>query len=188
MIELMVVLAVLAMAGAAAFAGFRQDELAGRFDHWMAETEGAVIQARNMAIDEQTQVTLKIFKAKMEIHRPNPTTKVVEGVFAFDLGLADGGALTVNDRVCTYGILAGIQTPRQAGSQTPPSDCMSGSTDLTFQADGTVALGTNLTGVTIWIADRRITDTSASIRQRPRLGLIQVFPGGLIRTYDDLEG
>ena len=54
LVELMVVVAILAIIGAAAFAGWRQNEYAGQYKRFVDDCRGALVTARNFAIDNQT--------------------------------------------------------------------------------------------------------------------------------------
>jgi Tfp pilus assembly protein FimT len=185
MIELMVVLAVLSITGAIAFAAIRQDEFRGEHARFVADIEGAIVQARNYAIDQQTQVRVDVDSTQVLVTALDQTTDVWSTIERVGLDTGEDSLLADNQRVCIYGLTSGIPAPSQAQAITAPTDCIAVTQRLVFFADGgfsdpdqTFSTLENA-GVTLWIADRTLSNDT-------KMAIIQVFPGGLIRRFMDV--
>lgn len=187
MIELMVVLAVVAALGAVAAVGFRRNEFSNQRARFVADVEGMLVQARNAAVDRQTQVRVDVDASQVVVtafdtNTDTWTTVDRAALENFNASLITAGAV---QPVCIYGFTAGVQAPSQSGSVTPPTDCAGAVQRLIFEADGRFSDPNNAfnsvpnAGATLWIADRTLGT--------PRYSIIQVYPGGLVRTFEDLE-
>lgn len=184
LIELMVTLTVLAILGAVAFAGFRREDYRNQFRRFVDGLEGGLVVARNTAIDRQTRVRVTIGAdgltvLALDVANAN-TWQLVEmhRMVDFQDGLLQG------ENVCVSGLLRGILTPAQledGTAETLPTDCMANERRLEFHPDGRFTLDdADNTGVTLWVANRR----AGSV---PVLSMIQLFPGGYIRTFRDVR-
>ena len=183
----MVTLAVLVLIAAIAFEGFRRNEQSGQTKRFIDKVRGALTQARNEAIDQQTPVRVTITSTSMTLTAWNPVTEtwaLFERVAMSD----QREALLLEDTtVCVYGLSSGVQAPAQAQAVSPPVGCLGGNQLLRFEPDGTFS-DPNATfttvpnaGVTLWIGDHSIPGDT-------KLSMIQVFPGGLIRVFEEVEG
>lgn len=186
LIELMVTIGVVTILAAIAFAGLRQDEFEGQYRRFVQDSRGALVQARNHAIDQQTPVRVDVTNEQLLITAWNSTTDTWDRIHAVVMSDATDVLLRTDERVCIYGFGEGVQTPSQLATIIPPSDCLSEMQRLRFEADGTFTDPLNdfqvpNSGVTLWIGDR-------SVPGEERAALIQVFPGGLIRAFDNVIG
>ncbi|MBX7083101.1 MAG: type II secretion system GspH family protein [Nannocystaceae bacterium] len=195
LIELMVVLAVVAILGAVAAVGFRRNEFANARAHFVADVEGLIVQARNAAVDRQTRVRVTAsslavaattFDTSDDTWRPLDRAALVDGAGTMT---ADGTLVAQNAGapiVCVYGFTAGVHAPSQTADIDPPTDCLSGDQVLMFEPDGRFTdpdgtfSGTPNAGATLWVADRTLTG-------QPRYSIVQIYPGGLVRTFEQLE-
>lgn len=187
LIELMVTLAVLTVVAAIAFAGMRQNEFAGQVRRFVADAEGAIVSARNRAIDEQTQVDVLVEARSLTIQALDQATNTWTPVHRVQLDTQSTSLVSLDDVVCVYGLAAGVQTPAQAVDHTPPSDCVGSQQVLRFEPDGTFSdpeaewsTEVDNAGVSLWIGDR-------SVPSAEKLTVIQVFPGGLVRMFEALQ-
>jgi type II secretory pathway pseudopilin PulG len=186
MIELMVVLAVVAALGAVAAVGFRRNEFSNQRARFVADVEGVIVQARNAAIDQQTQVRVDVDSAQVVITAYQQTTATWTMVNRAALENSNASLITAGavTPVCIYGFTPGVQTPSQATTVDPPSDCVAGTQRLVFEADGRFSDPNNAfnavpnAGATLWIADRTLGT--------PKYSFVQIYPGGLVRTFEDL--
>ena len=60
LIELMVTVAIVAILGAVAVTGFRQDDVKSQYRRFVDDSRSAMLMARNAAIDDQTLVDVTI--------------------------------------------------------------------------------------------------------------------------------
>ncbi len=186
LIELMVTIGVVTILAAIAFAGVRQNEFEGQYKRFVQDVRGVFVNARNFAIDEQTPVRVDVEDDELLVTAWDGTTdtwNLIDRVFMVD---ASDALLRANNRVCIYGFGEGVQTPAQLAAITPPSDCLATTQRLRFEADGTFTdpaddFAVPNSGVTLWIGDR-------TVATEERAAIIQIFPGGLIRVFDNLEG
>jgi Tfp pilus assembly protein FimT len=182
----MVVLAILSIAAAVAFAGFRQDEYRGQHRRFVQDVRGAVMTARNWAIDEQTQVRVIVDAQTVQVTAFDPQTNVWSQIDRRSIASPRQAQLQATDTVCIYGIQSGVHTPAQAAEEVSPPDCLGATQTMMFEPDGTFSDPTGeLTtvdnaGFTFWIGDRQLSGVV-------KFSLIQVFPGGLIRAIDNLD-
>ena len=182
----MVTIGVVTILAAISFAGLRQDEFDGQYRRFVQDVRGALVRARNHAIDQQTPVRIDVTNDQLLVTAWNGTTDTWDRIHAVVMSDARDTLLLANERVCIYGFGEGVQTPSQLADITPPSDCLSDTQQLQFEADGTFTDPLNAfvvpnSGVTLWIGDR-------SVPGQERAALIQVFPGGLIRAFDNIMG
>lgn len=183
----MVVLSVVTLLAAAAAAGFRRNEFSTQYARFVADVEGTIVLARNAAIDRQTEVEITVDGLEVVVTVLNPATNVWDRVHAVSIASPTGTLIGSANAVCIYGFTAGVQTPKQAVLVSPPSDCLGSAQALRFEPDGRLedpynifAGVPNAAGATLWIADRTLASA-------PRYAIIQIFPGGLVRKFEDLE-
>ncbi len=195
LIELMVVLAVVAILGAVAAVGFRRNEFANARAHFVADVEGVIVQARNAAVDGQTRVrvtasalavTVTTFNTTDDTWRPFNRAALVDGSGTMT---ADGTLIAQNAGapiVCVYGFTPGVHAPSQTATIDPPTDCLTEDQVLMFEPDGRFTdpdgtfSGVPNAGATLWVADRTLTGA-------PKYSIVQIYPGGLVRTFEQLE-
>ncbi len=181
----MVVVVILGLMSALAVGAIRQDEVASRYKTFIDDVTGRIVSARDLAVTRATRVRLDFYKDRVEMRQWDHVANDWVSAGANRVGEVDGGILTGNADVCVFGVVSGAQAPSVAQNVPTPNDCMTGSVQMTFEADGTFTvqdgvLGVPNAGATIWIGDR-------SLNTAPKLALIQVFPGGLVRTFDHVD-
>lgn len=183
LIELMVTVAVLAILAAVTFAGFQQDQYRNQYKRFADDVRGALMTARNAAIDDQTLVDVEVSGTEVRVLRLNQATNEWVLIERASLEGTREQLLAADEQVCIYGLISGVQTPRQATEVDPPEDCLDDTQVLRFESDGkfsdpegTFATLDNV-GATLWIANRKVEEDT-------QLAMIQVFPGGLIRSFD----
>lgn len=189
LIELMVVVAALSVVAAVAFAGFRQNEFRGSQKRWVADVQGALITARNFAIDQQTQVQVLVTWDAVDVLALDQATNVFSRI---DRVALEGGSeelMATGQVVCNFGLQSGVVTPAMAANYgiAPPADCLQDQQELMFGPDGnfsdpngTFLVTEDHAGATLYIGDK----------QEPtnvKLYMVQIFPGGLIRAFDKDE-
>lgn len=185
LIELMVTLAVLVLVAVVAFAGFRRNEETGQRKRFVASVHGALRQARNYAIDEQTPVRVDIDATSMTLTAWNPVLETWELFERVAMTNDRESLLLDNATVCIYGLGTGVQTPAQAQDVVPPDDCIPGLQTLRFEPDGTFTDPNDSfsavpnAGVTLWVGDRTVPGQVS-------YAMVQVFPGGLIRAFEEV--
>lgn len=187
LIELMVTIAVLAIVGAAAFAGFRQDEYRNAHRDFVDDLEGVLIQARGAAIDRQTQVQVTFDATSVEVREFDNTSNTWDLIERKTVTGRGAGLLEGGSGVCLHGLASGVQAPSQAEDVTPPASCLVGDQVLLFDADGSFSdpnadfVTLDNAGVTLWVGDRRVSG-------EVKYSIIQLFPGGLIRSFESIQG
>lgn len=185
-IELMVVLAVVAALGMVAAVGFRRNEFANQRARFVADCEGMLVQARNAAVDRQTRVRVAVDATSIALTFFDTTDDTWRILDRVALEMPNGSLVTQNAAVCVYGFTPGVQAPSQATSVDPPTDCLVTPQVLMFEADGRftdpddVFSGVVNAGATLWITDRTLTG-------QPKYSIIQIYPGGLVRTFEQLD-
>lgn len=186
MIELMVVLAVVAALGVVAAVGFRRNEFANQRARFIADCEGIIVQARNAAVDQQTRVRVITDALSITLTAFDTTTDTWTLQHRVALEQPNGSLVTQNNAVCIYGFTPGVQAPSQASLVNPPTDCLANPQVLVFESDGrftdpdAVFSDVPNAGATLWITDRTLTN-------EPKYSIIQIFPGGLVRTFEQLD-
>lgn len=184
LIEMMIVLAVISIVAAVTFAGVQKDQFQGAFRRYVDDVQGSVTRARNLAIDEQTQVTVQIDSDGLLVSWTDPTTAATGDLWDNTRDDVQGGILAVDDHACIYGVYAGVQMfEDQVASElaAAPNACLTGTETLRFFPDGHLEWDgevLNGAGITLVIADQR----TAAVRETH----LQVFPGGLIRRIDNV--
>jgi hypothetical protein len=102
---------------------------------------------------------------------------------------ADGTLIAQNAGapiVCVYGFTPGVHAPSQTATIDPPTDCLTEDQVLMFEPDGRFTdpdgtfSGVPNAGATLWVADRTLTGA-------PKYSIVQIYPGGLVRTFEQLE-
>lgn len=183
----MVTLAVLVLIASIAFEGFRRNEKSGQTKRFIDGVRGALTQARNEAIDRQTPVRVDVDAISLTLTAWNPVTETWDLFDRIAMTNQQEALLLADETVCIFGLGTGVQAPSQAQSVDPPNDCLADTQRLRFESDGTFRDPDNTfsavpnAGVTLWIGDR-------SIPGQIELSMIQVFPGGLIRAFEKVEG
>ena len=182
LIELMVAVAILSILAAAALTGFRQDEVKSQYRRFVDDSRSAMLMARNAAIDDQTLVDVTISADSIQVDRLDQATDTWETIGRVVLDAPNRELLTLDNRVCIYGLASGVLTPRQAEAAPAPTNCLGTPQILRFHADGSFSDrdGTFTTienaGFTLWIANRQVSGND-------QLSMVQMFPGGLIRAF-----
>jgi len=182
----MVVVTVVCLLGAAAAVGWRRNEFKNQYARFVADVEGVVVLARNTAIDRQTQVAVDVTATEVVVTAFDAATDTWERVHAAVIANPNASLIGASSTVCIYGFTPGVQPPVSAVAVAPPTDCLAAPQRLVFEPDGRMTdpnSGFNAVpnaGATMWIADRTLTATT-------KFALIQIFPGGLVRTFEDLE-
>lgn len=180
---MMVALAIVAILGTLVFGGFRQNEARGAYARFIEDLHGALVTARHIAIDDQTRVRVRFEAAGLQVQRFDAATEQWNFVRLAERDQGRGrGPQTTGDEACVLAVQAGISTPSEARNAAPPDTCLTGSVTLTFEPDGrfqTNVPNVDNTGVTLWVGDRRMVD-------QPEFSVIQVFPGGYIRVFNDV--
>ena len=184
--ELMVVLAVVAALAVAAAVGFRRNEFSNQRARFVQDVEGLLVQARNAAVDQQTRVRVTADATSVALTVFNPATAVWSPLDRVALENFNASLITEAAAVCVYGFSAGVQAPSQAAAVVPPIDCLANPQVLVFEPDGRFTdpdgsfSAIPNAGATLWIADRTIPG-------QPKYTILQIFPGGLIRTFEQLD-
>lgn len=186
LIELMVVIAIVSLAGAMTLVGMRGDGFSGAYRRMVDEFAGTLVQARHQAMDDQARVRFSVFGDRVEVRSWNATTKQWDAVKAVRIAEQDGGALAAD--VCIYGFQSGVRPPSQAVVEDRPTTCLDAQTEqrIEFQPDGSFSIPDDSvdvlanSGVTMWFGDNRIPGQT-------RYGMIEVFVGGLVRTFPEVR-
>lgn len=182
----MVTLVVLVVIAAIAFEGFRRNEQEGQTRRFVDGVRGALTQARNLAIDQQTPVRVDIDSTSLTLTSWDPVTETWNLFHRIAMTNQKEALLLADQTVCIYGLGTGVQAPSQAATADPPDDCLADTQRLRFEPDGTFQdpLGdfsaVPNAGVTLWVGDRTIPGTVT-------YSMIQVFPGGLIRVFEEVS-
>lgn len=183
LVELMVTVAVLAIIAAAAFAGFRQNEYRGQYKRFVDDCTGAFVTARNFAIDEQTLVQVLVEAERVEVRAFEDDTNTWNTIAAVVMDHADN-SLVSGGNACIHGLVSGMQTPSQAIDVAVPTACSGALQTLQFEPDGTFTDPNNQfatldnAGATLWVGNHQMSG-------EVRYSQVQIFPGGLIRTFVD---
>ena len=175
-------LAVLCIVAAIAQLGMRRNERSGQLRRFVADVHGAVVRARHRAIDEQHPVLIEVDATSLLSYAWDPLS---DDWISFDRVELDERrtGLLLHDGVCIEALQPGVRAPSQAEWTPPPSGCLDDTRALRFEPDGSLAEDGGVVsdaGTTLWIGDRRTTG-------EPRHALVQVFPGGLIRVFEDVR-
>jgi prepilin-type N-terminal cleavage/methylation domain-containing protein len=181
LIELMVVLSVLTIVAVIAFVGIRNNQWEGAYLRFTDDLAGSMTQARNRAIDDQTTVRVQVQEDRLEVFWTDPTTKQEVFVWGNYRSKVDGGLL--GDRACITGMAPGITPPSQPNDAEMPLACLGGQQNIIFQPDGTFTLPNDPwpdAGMTMVVAD-----LGSSV---PEYSIIEMFPGGLVRKFDNIPG
>lgn len=182
----MVVLSVVTLLAVAAAAGFRRNEFSTQYARFVADVEGVIVLARNTAIDQQTRVQVEVSDLRVGVTRYDSVTNTWLPVHAAEIATPNAALIGAAAAVCIYGFTAGVQTPAQAAAVSPPIGCVGAAQFIMFEPDGRMTDPYNIfdalpnSGATLWLADRTLASA-------PRYTIIQVFPGGLIRKFEDME-
>jgi prepilin-type N-terminal cleavage/methylation domain-containing protein len=186
LIELMVVVTVICLLAAAAAVGWRRSEFKNQYARFVADVEGTVVLARNTAIDRQTQVRLDVTSTEAVVTAFDPATHTWERVHAATMDNPNAALIGAGATVCIFGFTPGVQPPAASVAVLPPTGCLVGPQQLVFEPDGRMTDPFNAfdavpnAGATLWVADQTLSSTT-------KYAIIQIFPGGLVRTFEDLE-
>ncbi len=185
LIELMVVVAILSVMAAIAFAGIRQEDYRNQYRRFVADVQGSIVRARGHAIDEQTLVQVIVGPSDVQVSALDPVTKLWIPIDRVALDSQHDQLLINDNNVCIHGLISGVQTPRQAQAIAPPGACLGGPQTLQFEPGGafTDPSGSFMTlegaGATLWIGNHQVDGVV-------KYAVIELFPGGLIRTFDKM--
>lgn len=198
LIEMMIVTVVIVVVGTIAFAGLQMHAFESAFERFGDDIQGAFVQARNIAVAEQTTTELRIRSGSVELwwidSQVVPTVSATYGQLVllqtWDKTMyggtrnAAGGLLANDGEACIMGLIRSVQVPSQVQNVTWPTTCMSASTPivLRFNAAGEMSMvGQDLAGagVTLVFADRRDT--------QPSFTLVEAWPGGLVRKHTGVQ-
>jgi prepilin-type N-terminal cleavage/methylation domain-containing protein len=183
LIELMVTVAVLAIIAAAAFAGFRQNEYRGQYKRFVDDCTGAFVTARNFAIDEQTIVQVLVEAELVEVRAFEDDTNTWNLIARVAMDHTDH-SLVSGGNACIHGLVSGMQTPSQSIDVPVPAACSGALQMLQFEPDGTFTDPDDTfstidnAGATLWVGNHQMGGEI-------RYSQVQIFPGGLIRTFVD---
>ncbi len=182
----MVTLAVLVTIAALAFGGFRRNELEGQRHRFVDNVRGALTQARNRAIDDQTLVRVAVTSTTLTLTSWDPVTETWNLFERVTMERNEDALLQLNDQVCIFGLGDGVQAPSTAEAVAPPVSCLADEQLLQFEPDGTFTDPDNAfntipnAGVTLWIGDTTVPGEIT-------YSVVQLFPGGLIRVFEELS-
>jgi Tfp pilus assembly protein FimT len=198
LIEMMIVTVVIIVVGVIAFAGLSMHAFESAFERFGDDIQAAFVQARNVAVAEQTTTELRIRSGSVELwwvdSQVVPTVSTTYGQLVllqtWDKTMyggtrnATGGLLGNDADACIMGVIRSVQVPSQVQNVTWPTTCMSASTPivLRFNAAGEMSMvGQDLAGagVTLVFADRRDT--------QPSFTLVEAWPGGLVRKHTGVQ-
>lgn len=186
--ELMIVVSVISIVAVIAFIGLRNNQFEGAFLRFTDDLTGTMIQARNRAIDDQTQVRVEVSSDKVEVYWIDPedpppdATVSGTGVLLWGnyIDRADHGLISAE--ACITGMEPGITPPSQPNNSMMPTQCGTNlPKSIIFQPDGGFVLQNEPqpdTGMTLVIQDASST--------APYYSIIEMFPGGLIRKFDEI--
>ncbi|NVB40537.1 prepilin-type N-terminal cleavage/methylation domain-containing protein [Pseudenhygromyxa sp. WMMC2535] len=177
--ELMIVVTVISIVAVVAFIGIRNDQWEGAYYRFTDDLVGSVIQARNRAIDDQTEVRIEIQSDRLEVYWTDPETKDEVLLWGNYRDKIDGGLL--GTQACITGMAPGISAPSESNDAAMPVNCLGGIQSLTFMPDGSFVDPDNPlddAGMTMVIMNASSASANYSI--------IEMFPGGLIRKFDEI--
>jgi len=184
----MIVLSVITIVAVIAFVGLRNNQWEGAYLRFTDDLVGTMIQARNRAIDDQTVVRVEVSEDRLEVYWIDPddppADPTVFGTGTFLWGnyrdRVDGGLIA--DQTCITGMEPGISPPSEVNNTQLPTDCATNlPRAILFQPDGSFTLNDDPepdAGMTLVVRD----SSSAQIYY----SIIEMFPGGLIRKYDEI--
>jgi hypothetical protein len=186
--ELMIILAVIGIVGSLAFYGLRNHQVEGAYLRFTDDLVGTMIQARNRAIDDQTQVRVEVWEDRVEVFWIDPENPVPDPM-AVGAGVLlwgnyrdriDGGLISA--QACITGMEPGITPPSEPNNAALPTQCGTNlPKSIVFLPDGSFALEGDPqpdAGMTLVIKDFRTQQVYYSI--------VEMFPGGLIRKFDGI--
>jgi prepilin-type N-terminal cleavage/methylation domain-containing protein len=181
LLELMAVMVLLTIVSTAMFTGLAVHTFDSAHRRFLDDVYGLVVQARNRAIEDQTEVVVRMTRTVFSMRVVDPITHVESEWMRFDLERLYNRALQTD--VCFLGVYAGVTAPGMTSPvASTPTACMSDTQDFSFLPDGSfsspVLTGPGQ-GLTLVSADRRIP-------ARPKYALIELFPGGAMRRIDNV--
>ncbi len=182
LIELLMVMVILTIVASIAFVGLNKHGFDSAYRRYADDLSGSMVRARNLAIDQQTTVSITVSGTKIITSWVDPLTKVPTALWNHNLATDYGGQLS--GRACIYGVYAGVKAP---SAPTPPfgsfpNACLGGGNTevLNFEPDGSVSwAGKDIdnAGMTVVLADERAGSGTLA-----NASLIQVYPGGLVQV------
>lgn len=197
LIEVMVVVAIITIFATIAFAGIGQNKFDSVLARYTADVRGMIIRARTTATRNQTQVWLDFSEANGEVvtelwwidpvlsSATYGTAVLLEDVAVseFDRNfVGDNVGKFGADPVCVYPVEIGVRPPSQAVAVARGGGCLTDPSRVVFLPSGELSLevsGARVplfgAGVTIPVVDQRIAAERIAT-------LIEVYPGGLVRT------
>lgn len=175
----MIVLSVMTIVAVVAFVGIRNNQWESAFYRFTDDLVGSMIQARNRAIDDQTTVRVEVQADRLEVFWTDPDTKDEVFLWGNYRDRVDGGLIA--GEACITGMALGISAPSENNDAVMPTACLANPQSIVFQPDGSFELVDDPypgAGMTLVIQDASNSATTYSI--------IEMFPGGLIRKFDDI--
>jgi prepilin-type N-terminal cleavage/methylation domain-containing protein len=181
LIEVMAVMVMLTIVASATFVGMNRHTFDSSHRRFLDDVYGLVVQARNRAIEDQTEVIVEVNSNYIAMRVVDAITHVEEEYLRYDLSRLYGTSLA--SHVCFLGIFAGVTAPGMPSPiATAPTDCLGAAQEFSFAPDGTFVSGEisgSSEGLTIVSADLRFGD-------QLRYSLIELFPGGAMRRIDNI--
>ncbi|MGB1699624.1 MAG: pilus assembly FimT family protein [Nannocystaceae bacterium] len=200
LIELLVVIAIITIFASIAFVSIGENKFDSVFARYTADLRGMFIRARTLATSNQTQVSIRIDDQVAELWWVDPVLSSATygtDVLLEDLSLAEFDNNYIGDNVgkfganpaCIYPVEVGILAPSQSVAVARGDDCLSEFTRIVYLPGGEFSLETGAigdvvplfgAGVTIPVIDQRSESDRIAT-------LIQLFPGGLVRTQGGVK-
>lgn len=190
LIELMVVVAIISISAAVTFAGIRSDAYSNAHEQFAEEIGAQVMRARDTAIDEQTEVQMKVQAGGLSSQLYDQTTGTWVTQSYVRREQFGGGVL--GEDTCIVTVMPLVYAPGDAPNDPfPQSACPanSGATffALSFKPDGSYEVVADKTG---WNSPAQagwtfvVRDGRAN---EPRYALVELFPTGLVRVHQHIR-
>jgi len=184
LIEMMIVMVVLTIVATIAFVGLRSNTYDSVYRRYTEDVHSSFTRARALAIDTQSNTQVRIGVDGVVVWQEVAQGGALSFVPVFNHRMADygGGMLLLNNDTCFKGVFIG-RTNNQL-----PDGCMGNTAQeiIQFSPSGEMewqGQQLNGAGVLVIIADRRRKGAGAP----ENLSMIEVYPGGLIRKFDNLQ-
>ena len=180
---MMIVLVILTIVSTITFAGLSTQNFDSAFREYGNDLEAAIIQARDIAIDEQTRVDVTVTANALTIAVEDNETKAWANWYQYRL--IDYGAGQLQNDACIRGFYGGIQAAKGAVNTTFPAVCLTSPQTVRFFPDGTF----EVTSATPTMArdDMGVVLVLADTRTEPTYTEVQIWPGGTIRKLDNVR-
>ena len=186
LIELMVVVSIISITAAITFSSIRADAYSNAAEQFAEEIGAQVMRARDTAIDEQTEVEMKVQVEGLSSRLYDQNTGAWVDQSRILRSQFGGGVL--GEETCIVAVLPLVYAPGQGVNIDFHANGCPAATNttffaLTFKPDGSYELVTGhqgfnaaaSTGWTFVVRDGRA--------QTPRYALIELYPTGLVRVH-----